>query len=122
MRTKRREGEKRERRDRIRPESSTSHAAVCGGDIHCVWFLEPPSAPRAREIHCVVALPLSADRCRNRMGDVPLLAVKESKFAAELKESSADAIVDSTGRPSSVVEQPIRNSHPWYCTRRQHRT
>src|SRR5712664_1328678 len=74
---KRREDGKRERGDRIQPESFASDAAVRAGDFHCVWFLEPPAACRAREIHCVVAFPFLVDRRGYRLGDVPLLAVSK---------------------------------------------
>jgi len=84
---KRREDGKRERGDRIQPESSASDAAVRAGDFHCVRLLEPPAAHRAREIHRVVALPFLVDRRGYRLGHVPLLAVRERDFAVELTEN-----------------------------------
>ncbi len=84
---KRREDGKRERGDRIQPESFASDVAVRAGDFHCFRLFEPPAAHRAREIHRVVALPFLVDRRGYRLGDVPLLAVRERNFAVELIEN-----------------------------------
>ena len=80
MRTKRHEGGKREHGDRVQPESSAGDAAVRAADFDRVRILEPPEAGRAREIYRVVAVPFSADWRGYRLGDVPLFAVKESRF------------------------------------------
>ena len=71
---------KRECGDRIQPESFASDAAVRAADFDSVRLLEPPEARRAREIYRVVALPFLADRREHRLGDVPLLAVRERRF------------------------------------------
>lgn len=95
MRTRQRGVAKRERRDGFQPESSASDAGVCAGDFDCVWILEPPPAPRAREIHRVVALPFLVNRRGHRLGDVSVLALRERDSAVELKKFSADAIVNT---------------------------
>src|SRR5437899_11063103 len=84
---KRHEDGKRERGDRIQPESFASDAAVRAGDFHCVRFLEPPAARRAREIYRVVALPFLVDRRGYRLGDVPLVAVTGRDSAVEFTEN-----------------------------------
>ena len=74
---KRREEGKRECCDRIQPESFASYAAVRAGDFDGVRLLEPPEARRPREIYLVVALPFLVGRRGYRLGDVPLLAMRE---------------------------------------------
>ena len=80
MHTKRREDGRRERGDRSQPESFASDATVRTADFDLVWLFEPPEARRAREIYRVVAVPFPADWRGYRLGDVPLFAVKESRF------------------------------------------
>src|SRR3979490_994748 len=84
MRMKRHEDAKHERKHRIHAQSSPIHAALRTADFHCVWLPEPAAADRPREIHRLVAFPLSFDRSGNWMGDVSVLTLKNAIFAKAL--------------------------------------
>jgi hypothetical protein len=55
-------------------------ASLRTADFHRVWFSEPAAADRPREIHRVVAVSFPPDWRGNRMGDVPVLALKERHY------------------------------------------
>src|SRR5229473_2095680 len=80
MRMKQREDAKHERRNGIPSQSFPIIAALRAADFHRVWLPEPAAADRPREIHRVVAFPLSFDRRGNWMGDVSVLTLKERHF------------------------------------------
>ena len=80
MRMKWREAAKHERGNGIQVQSSAIHAAFRVADFHRVWLPEQAEADRTREIYNLVAFFVSADRRGNRLGDVPVLAVKELRI------------------------------------------
>jgi|SRR5216684_2230802 len=84
MRTKQPEGARHEHGNGIQNQPPAIHAALRSADFHRVRLFEPAAADGAREIYRVVAVSFSSDRSGNRMGDVSVLALKESGFAAEL--------------------------------------
>src|SRR5712664_3171557 len=57
-------------------EPSAGDAAVRARDLHCVWLPEPAASAGSREIYCVVLVVISAVRHRDRLGYVPVLALK----------------------------------------------
>ena len=75
-----REDAKHELGNGVQTQPLAIDVALRTADLHLVWFLEPAAADRPREIHRVVAVPFSADRCGNRMGDVSLFTLSERGF------------------------------------------
>src|SRR5260370_39904008 len=84
MGTRQREDVKHERRNGIQAQPFAIHAALRVADFHCIWLPEPPAADRTREIYRVVPASFSFDRRGNRVGDVPVLALKERLSVDEL--------------------------------------
>ena len=80
MRMKQREDAKHERGNGIQAQPFAIHAALRLADFHRVWFSEPPTADRAREIYRVVPASFSFDWRGNWLGDVSLLTLKERRF------------------------------------------
>src|SRR6185437_8153848 len=106
---KRREGGKRDHRNRVRPHSFSIDDALCAAHLRRVWVSEPPPHQRPRKIHHLVLVSVPADRRGDRLGDVSFLAIKERNFAVQLTEILRGCYCQRTSRGSSVVEQPIRN-------------
>ena len=61
--------------DEISFEPPASDAAVCADDFDRVWLPEPAATAGAREVYCVVAVPVSAVWHRYRLGHVPVFAL-----------------------------------------------
>src|ERR1700687_2472702 len=70
-------GARHEHGNQFQAESFAGHAAVRVGDLRGLRLPRPPAAGRPREVHRVVAVSVPADRRGNRLGYVPLLALKE---------------------------------------------
>src|SRR5208282_760773 len=84
---KRRAGERRKRIRGTQPGTFSCHAALCAGHLRSLWLLEPPPAARPPQVHPVVAVPVSARWRGNRLGHVPLLALKERAEVAREQNS-----------------------------------
>ena len=77
MRMKLREDARHERGNGNQAQSFAIDAALRTLDFNRVWLLEPAAADRPSEVHRLVPVPLSSDWRGNRMGDVPVLALRE---------------------------------------------
>jgi hypothetical protein len=62
--------------DEIPFEPLASDVAIRAADLHCVWFSEPTPAARSRKVYGVVAPVVSAVWHRDRLGYVPILALR----------------------------------------------
>jgi hypothetical protein len=76
---KQRAGARPEHSDDPSTEPFPGDVAIRTLDFDRVWIFEPPAASGAREVHRVVAVLVLADRNRNRLGDVSVLALKERR-------------------------------------------
>ena len=61
--------------DEISFEPPASDAAVCADDFDRIWLSQQAAAAGAREVYCVVAIPVSAIWHRDWVGHVPVFAL-----------------------------------------------
>lgn len=75
MLMKRREGERRDCRDRVYSQSFSVDDIVRAAHFRGVRIFEPPPDKRARKIHHLVVVSVPADWGGDWLGDVSLLAL-----------------------------------------------
>ena len=86
---KRREGEKRDRRDRVSADAFSIDDALRADHLDRIWVFEPPPHERSRKVHPLVPVSVPSDRRGDRLGDVSFLAVRECNYGGSIDTNFA---------------------------------
>src|ERR1700676_1024189 len=103
MRMKPRGAAKREPFSRNSPDAFSGAVVFCTVNLAGLWISRASSSARSLEIYIVVAASFSRSGCGNRLGHVPIFAIKQSaKYEVRLeliyKDYSKDASAQRCGQ------------------------
>src|ERR1700676_2716446 len=114
---------KREPFSRNSPDAFSGAVVFRAGNLAGLWISGAPSSARSLEIYIVVAVSFSRSGCGNRLGHVPIFAIKRSaKYEVRLELSYKDYRKDASGQRwgQNEVWSRLRGSNSGPCDYESH--